>query len=516
MDFALVRARGSNMTYQQSIEPRQQDMLVLIKLYQQGLFTDLLQSTDKLLDKFPKSTLIKNLKGAAFHSLGQFDQAILCFSQVIESNPAFPDAYNNLGNSLLKTSAINEAKSAFQNAINLNPHYFIAHNNLGKAHIENRELTSAKLHLKEALRLKPDYIDAFMNLGTVYLLSNEFQLALNQFTSVLKIDPNFSEAYNNLGTIHYEMKDFEAAINCYSKAISLDPSNNLAKINLCELLKTYENAKDSDNPIIQCNEKIKTDLKKIQVNSDSELANFIKQSFQVISEFDPSLSTTFTQLYKRNETDLNCGRHIAIFEQTNIIPNFCFECFKVQIEVTTLFDLIKLSNALYETELNLNPTRKCMIELRSNIQGFYKAFIYCRGEKHAQIVLEQVRKMLDRLNTTSTVKVKRGCSEFSLEHPDFGRADSSDESLMPFPSEWHQMELNFDEKHFYRQKEGLTPSVSTFCLSDLLIVQHWIDYAKGLGDPTAQVFQELPIKYNETYSQAVARSSDYQEKLALL
>ena len=504
------------MTYQQSIEPRQQDMLVLIKLYQQGLFTDLLQSTDKLLDKFPKSTLIKNLKGAAFHSLGQFDQAILCFSQVIESNPAFPDAYNNLGNSLLKTSAINEAKSAFQNAINLNPHYFIAHNNLGKAHIENRELTSAKLHLKEALRLKPDYIDAFMNLGIVYLLSNEFQLALNQFTSVLKIDPNFSEAYNNLGTIHYEMKDFEAAINCYSKAISLDPSNNLAKINLCELLKTYENAKDSVNPIIQCNEKIKTDLKKIQVNSDSELANFITQSFQVISEFDPSLSTTFTQLYKRNETDLNCGRHIAIFEQTNIIPNFCFECFKVQIEVTTLFDLIKLSNALYETELNLNPTRKCMIELRSNIQGFYKAFIYCRGEKHAQIVLEKVRKMLDRLNTTSTVKVKRGCSEFSLEHPDFGRADSSDESLMPFPSEWHQMELNFDEKHFYRQKEGLTPSVSTFCLSDLLIVQHWIDYAKGLGDPTAQVFQELPIKYNETYSQAVARSSDYQEKLALL
>ena len=516
MDFALVRARGSNMTYQQSIEPRQQDMLVLIKLYQQGLFTDLLQSTDKLLDKFPKSTLIKNLKGAAFHSLGQFDQAILCFTQVIESNPAFPDAYNNLGNSLLKTSAINEAKSAFQNAINLNPHYFIAHNNLGKAHIENRELTSAKLHLKEALRLKPDYIDAFMNLGTVYLLSNEFQLALNQFTSVLKIDPNFSEAYSNLGTIHYEMKDFEAAINCYSKAISLDPSNNLAKINLCELLKTYENAKDSDNPIIQCNEKIKTDLKKIQVNSDSELANFIIQSFQVISEFDPSLSTTFTQLYKRNETDLNCGRHIAIFEQTNIIPNFCFECFKVQIEVTTLFDLIKLSNALYETELSLNPTRKCMIELRSNIQGFYKAFIYCRGEKHAQIVLEKVRKMLDRLNTTSTVKVKRGCSEFSLEHPDFGRADSSDESLMPFPSEWHQMELNFDEKHFYRQKEGLTPSVSTFCLSDLLIVQHWIDYAKGLGDPTAQVFQELPIKYNETYSQAVARSSDYQEKLALL
>ena len=504
------------MTYQQSIEPRQQDMLVLIKLYQQGLFTDLLQSTDKLLDKFPKSTLIKNLKGAAFHSLGQFDQAILCFSQVIESNPAFPDAYNNLGNSLLKTSAINEAKSAFQNAINLNPHYFIAHNNLGKAHIENRELTSAKLHLKEALRLKPDYIDAFMNLGTVYLLSNEFQLALDQFTSVLKIDPNFSEAYNNLGTIHYEMKDFEAAINCYSKAISLDPSNNLAKINLCELLKTYENAKDSDNPIIQCNEKIKTDLKKIQVNSDSELANFIKQSFLVISEFDPSLSTTFTQLYKRNETDLNCGRHIAIFEQTNIIPNFCFECFKVQIEVTTLFDLIKLSNALYETELSLNPTRKCMIELRSNIQGFYKAFIYCRGEKHAQIVLEKVRKMLDRLNTTSTVKVKRGCSEFSLEHPDFGRADSSDESLMPFPSEWHQMELNFDEKHFYRQKEGLTPSISTFCLSDLLIVQHWIDYAKGLGDPTAQVFQELPIKYNETYSQAVARSSDYQEKLALL
>ena len=66
-----------------------------------------------------------------------------------------------------------------------------------------------------------------------------------------------------------------------------------------------------------------------------------------ITEETFNYKTPLSQIYKRNTADLNCKRHKKIFDTKDIIPEFCFGCFKVQVEVGTFIDLVKLSSLFY-------------------------------------------------------------------------------------------------------------------------------------------------------------------------
>ena len=58
--------------------------------------------------------------------------------------------------------------------------------------------------------------------------------------------------------------------------------------------------------------------------------NSIKILNQISINID-KLNFTETQSYRRNTLDLNCDYHHKVFYHSNIIPKFCFSCFKIQI-----------------------------------------------------------------------------------------------------------------------------------------------------------------------------------------
>jgi hypothetical protein len=150
-------------------------------------------------------------------------------------------------------------------------------------------------------------------------------------------------------------------------------------------------------------------------------------------------------------------------------------------------------------------TRKCLVEVRPNIPGSYKGLIYCRGIDQAHTVKKQLDERVKNINENLTAKIKKGCSEFPLAFPEFGKVAESEEDTMPFPQEWQALETEFDEKNLIMPKTHLISSLKEFCLSDYLIIQKWIDYAKGIGDPTSELFCDLPVKYNEIMEVAAAR-----------
>jgi hypothetical protein len=76
---------------------------------------------------------------------------------------------------------------------------------------------------------------------------------------------------------------------------------------------------------------------------------------------------------------------------------------------------------------------------------------------------------------------------------------------MQYPEEWQALESQFDEGNLITPKIGVMPSLKEFCLSDYLIIQKWIDYSKGIGDLTSELFCDLPVKYNEIMEVAKAR-----------
>ena len=55
--------------------------------------------------------------------------------------------------------------------------------------------------------------------------------------------------------------------------------------------------------------------------------------------------------------------------------NFALDVTRSKLSSRFLIDLIKLLAVFDEIKLDRNNTRKCMIERRSEIPGFYKAYL---------------------------------------------------------------------------------------------------------------------------------------------
>ena len=103
-------------------------------------------------------------------------------------------------------------------------------------------------------------------------------------------------------------------------------------------------------------------------------------------------------------------------------------------------------------------------------------------------------------------KIKRGCSEYPLKFPSYGEIPKDPQKIMSFPKEWKLLERQFDQNELIKPNENVRASLAGFCLSDFYIIQKWIDYAKGIGDQSIEIFDDLPIVYTEIYEAAKIRS----------
>ena len=180
--------------------------------------------------------------------------------------------------------------------------------------------------------------------------------------------------------------------------------------------------------------------------SSRELIKNLSEGFNYLTENIYQYKTPLSQIYKRNTVNLNCDRHMQVFNTKKIIPEFCFGCYKVQVEVTTFIDLIKLTTLFYDLDFKEDLTRKTMIEMRSNISGYYKGFIYCRGLDQAHPTKNLLDVALSKQFTVNiTSKIKRGCSEYSIEIPEYAQITNEPEKMMQFPRNWKPKEKQFDQ-----------------------------------------------------------------------
>ena len=74
----------------------------------------------------------------------------------------------------------------------------------------------------------------------------------------------------------------------------------------------------------------------------NELTNFFENSNRIIQDKIKKVQYNKTQIYRTNTTNLNCQRHFKVFDKYQIIPKFCFSCFKIQIEPKNVLGLINL------------------------------------------------------------------------------------------------------------------------------------------------------------------------------
>ncbi|WP_075505905.1 hypothetical protein [Candidatus Pelagibacter communis] len=283
--------------------------------------------------------------------------------------------------------------------------------------------------------------------------------------------------------INYDLGEIDDAINNFLKSINANkkflPSHSMLLNALC-LTKYYDK---SDFELVNVHNK----LKKITLSfnpdekiQNQKIKNYFKQINQVIDENLKNISFNFTQTYRRYNPPLKCDRHKTIFKEYNIIPEYCFNCYKIQINVSTVLDLIKLYFIFDNIELANKNTLKCMIEIRSSIENKYKGLIFCSSIKESENIKNILNRFLKINIENYSIKIKRGCSEYSLISD---RYDDLTKNALQYNPEWKKFEDLIDKKNpnfNFEKKTG--PIEKGLSLFDALVIRNWMAYARLSDD----------------------------------
>ena len=81
-------------------EPAQDQLQLISNLYSQGKLQQSLDEVSQLLQQFPNSALLYNIRGAANAGLGKVESAIEAYSKVLSLKPDYSAALYNMGNTL--------------------------------------------------------------------------------------------------------------------------------------------------------------------------------------------------------------------------------------------------------------------------------------------------------------------------------------------------------------------------------------------------------------------------------
>ena len=405
------------------------------------------------------------------------------------------------------------AISQYKKLIDINPNLALVYYNLGLIYEQLEETEVAKKNYKKSVKVDPLFFHSYNNLGILLQKQGEKEKAIDNFKKVIEINSKYINAYNNLGLVYSSLGHYKEAVNSFIKTLELEKNNSLAKKSLIYLLTYYSTI--NNHPLIIANNNLKQITKKFIFEDLLKIKNLsyiLKESYKIMKNYDhnfENLEFIETQSYRRNSLDLNCIRHHEVFNNSNIIAKFCFNCFKIQIEPSNVIDLIKLFFVFDRLELSKNNQRKCMVELREEVSGLYKGIIYCSNVEEAKNILEDITPLLN-LNLKYKVSIKRGCSEFYKSFSNFNIVDKKDINFMNYPKKWEKIEQKIKIKKNYNTIK-INNTVSGMSISDFLVINQWLNYAKEIGD---QSYKQIGFEtFNSQYiSEKMINQIEFRKK----
>ena len=362
---------------------------------------------------------------------------------------------------------------------------------------------------KKALDTDDKFVEAYNNIGVAYSHIGDDKKAVENYTLAIRLKKDYANGYNNLASHYDDLGQYSEAVINYNYALKFNPENLNAQNNLIHLLNYFNPKKSDDNSIVKANfliKNIKTDISISNDISDLSLFEYLTKCNQILKKNIKNLSFFDSQIHRRNGYDLNCNRHHKAFNKFNIIPKYCFSCFKIQIELTTVSNLIRLFFIFDQLRLPKDNIRKCFIELRSGIPGTYKGLIYCSSVEEAESVFEIVKLYMQKLMLDNfDIKIKRGCTEFDLAFPGYKEVD--DLNKIVYDEGWKKKEELIDHEISNGSKKGkkvFNRSLSGTCLGDILIINNWLNYAKLINDKSYKKITD-EIFFSEYIFQAVKK-----------
>ena len=119
------------------------------------------------------------------------DNAIRHYRRAIKRNPAFAEAYANLGALLRDLGKSDEAESLLSSAVQLKPDLGHARFNLAMLYIDQVRWTDAAAHLKNLLEFDHSQVDAQYWLGNALMEEGDVAGARAAYHAAVELAPNF-------------------------------------------------------------------------------------------------------------------------------------------------------------------------------------------------------------------------------------------------------------------------------------------------------------------------------------
>ena len=366
---------------------------------------------------------------------------------------------------------------------------------------KKREWLKSVEYYYKVLQKRENEISSLNNIGVALFNLGKFNESINFFEKFKLLAPKKIDAYRNLGISYKNIGNYEKAISNYLKALDIEGNNNTIKQFLIETFNFYIPLDTKKNKILIANEEILSINKKLEFNDINNLdliKKFINKNFKIIDKIN--IDYKETQLFRRNKTDLNCSRHFKVFNEFKVIPKFCFNCYKIQIDLNNVVDLIKIFLIFNNTFLKKNNIRKCIVETRKNINGNYKGYIFCENLEEAKDVFNLISKRLEDIKLKyKKIKVKHGCTEFYDEYPEYEDINYEGNQIFNYKEEWKKKEDAF-EMRFPKinkiDKKIVGPTHNQINLSDILIIKNWLSYANLIGDKSFLKIYDKKLKQN--------------------
>ena len=140
----------------------------------------------------------------------------------------------------------NGAIKLYSEALEINPNYFEAYTNRGNAYGKLRQYEPALQDFNKSIGINPNYEWAYCNRGVVYYDLGQFERAIEDYTQAIKINPNDELYYNNRGNAYLQLFQYKLAIKDYDKAIEFNPNYSTAYRNRGLCYREFGNNKKAD------------------------------------------------------------------------------------------------------------------------------------------------------------------------------------------------------------------------------------------------------------------------------
>ena len=84
------------------------------------------------------------------------------------------------------------------------------------------------------------------------------------------------------------------------------------------------------------------------------------------------------------------------------------------------------------------------------------------------------------------IKIRRGCSEFAEKYKEYKEVNKDNPNFMKYKNEWKEKERIFDKDEIKskKRKKNFKDSISGLTVSDILVMNNWLNYAKSINDTT--------------------------------